>query len=57
MIAGKREAGKREVNMMKIRGDTQMAEIIDSHERRLRMMELAMVGAAIALLIQKVMKN
>ncbi len=34
-----------------------MAEIIDSHERRLRMMELAMVGAAIALLIQKVMKN
>ncbi len=29
---------------MKIRGDTQMAEIIDSHERRLRIMELAMVG-------------
>lgn len=56
MIAGKREAGKREVNMMKIRGDTQMAEIIDSHERRLRMMEFAMIGAAIALLIQKVMK-
>lgn len=42
--------------MMKIRGDTPVAQIIDSHERRLRMMEFAMIGAAIALLIQKVMK-
>lgn len=56
MIAGKREAGKREVNMMKIRGDTPVAAIIDSHEQRLRMMEFAMIGVAIALLIQKVMK-
>lgn len=42
---------------MKIRGDTPVAEIIDSHERRLRMMELAMISAAIALLIQNAMKN
>lgn len=42
--------------MMKIRGDTPVAAIIDSHEQRLRMMEFAMIGVAIALLIQKVMK-